>query len=155
MTKLWWVSLVVLGVCLSAGAVGNADGGRAVGMPEWAMGLRTEMPAASHHEGAVGQALGGAVGLSDDIRGLLMNRQSLGAGVGLSEEMRTRLMERGALGTSSGAPEQIQTSLMNRLTLGAAVGMPQQIRERLMGIDLTAEPTPEPTPEPAPEPAPQ
>lgn len=147
MAKLWWVSLVVLEVCLPAGAVGNADGARAVGMPEWAMGLRADMPAASQHEGAVGQALGGAVGLSDDIRQRLTNRESLGAGVGLSDALRTRLMEQGALGTSSGAGEEIQQRLMNRETLGAAVGIPQQIRERLMGISLTPEPAPEATPE--------
>jgi hypothetical protein len=151
MARLWWVSLVVLAMCLPAQAVGNADGARAVGLPEWAMARRAEMLEASPQEGAVGQALGGAVGLSAEIRERLMNRESLGAGVGLSEELRTRLMEQGALGTSSGAPAAIQESLMNRLTLGAAVGMPQAIRDRLMGIVPAPEATPEPTPEPTAE----
>jgi hypothetical protein len=132
MERLWLASLVVFVLSLPAQAAGMGAGGQGVGMPEWAMGLRADTPAAAQHESAVGQALGGAVGLSDDIRERLTNRQSLGAAVGLSDALRERLMEQGALGMASAASDEIQQRLMNRETLGAAVGMPEQIRERLM-----------------------
>lgn len=132
--RLVLTSLIVLVIGLPAGAIGGADDAPRVGMPEWAAGPRPESPLAAHHEGTVGQALGGGVGLSEQVRARLTDRETLGAGVGLSDSLRARLMTQGALGTASGAPSQIQERLMNRANVGAAVGMPQQVRERLMAM---------------------
>ena len=136
-SRLLLASLGLLVLCLPAGAVGNAGEAARVGMPEWAAAYEKWSSTDAEQEGTVGQPLGGGVGLSEQIRERLMNRESLGAGVGLSDPLRERLMNQGALGTNSGAAEGIQLRLMNRETLGAAVGMPERIRERLLGITQT------------------
>jgi hypothetical protein len=138
MRKLWLLLMLfsVCVMCLPAGAVGSAADAPRVGMPEWAAAYQQASPddADGQQESTVGQPLGGGVGLAEQIRARLTNRESLGAGVGLSDALRERLMEQGALGTNSGASEEIQQRLMNRETLGAAVGMPERIRERLLGL---------------------
>jgi len=136
MAKSWLLltSFVVAAAALPAGAIGRVDDTGRVGIPEWAVGPQGDGPVAAYRQGEPAQALGGGVGLSEQLRERLMNRESLGAAVGLSDPLRERLMNQGALGTASGAPAEIQQRLMNRETLGAAVGIPDHIRERLMAM---------------------
>ena len=136
MAKTGMVLVVVATLALpgTVGAIGRADVGAGVGMPEWAAGPRPETPVAATHEGSVGQALGGGVGMPEHIRERLMAHETLGAAVGMPDSIRERLTAQGALGTAAGMPEPIRERLMSHETLGVAVGMPEQVRARLMAL---------------------
>jgi hypothetical protein len=117
------VSLMVLAVCVPAGAVEHEDAVLDSPLAPWAGGVGLALPVAAQIQGMVGQDQDGGVGLLERIRTSPTSQEIPGVGIGALGLLQEGLAaQEAARPDASAARAQIQERLANAVQQGTEVG---------------------------------